>query len=337
MGLFSSKFSTKRMAQLSYQLSSMTNGGIPIVRALSLLRESPHGKPFHKILPSMIDVLRRGGTLGDALRKESKYLPDMFVETMIAGEVAGRQDVVLEDLTKHYEQMLRLIRLYWRGAMYPICLLITWWFIIPFVSGFILTSLSPEAYILQFMWYMLRAYGPMFLAIVILARLGILRKITDPIFSRIRPIAGLWRRFALARFCRCMGVMLGAGLTIRQSIERSAAVTTHPRLKRALCQAVPLVQQGESLHEALSRTGVLPEMVQEMVNVGELSGRDEELLYKCADYLYAEAAYPVHVIAIGLTGYMILAMVVVGVVLFLASWVLGMLVESLNALWHTVF
>jgi len=337
MGLFSSKFSTKQMAEFSYHLSSMTNGGIPIVRALRLLSEEPHGQAYRKILPPMIDVLQGGGTLAEALRAESKYLPDMFVESMIAGEMAGRLDVVLEDLTKHYEQMLRLIRLYWRGAMYPIMLVISAVVIIPYVRGLIFSADSVEVYTLKFIWRLVRALGPYFLVILVLARLGILRKITDPIFSRIWPSAGFWRRLALARFCRCMGIMLGAGLTVRQSIERSAAVTTHPQLKRALCQAVPLVQQGASLDEALQETGVLPGMVQELVHVGELSGRDEELYYIAAEYLYAQAVYPVETIAVGLTGYLILACVALGILSFVFSWIVSILIESLNDIWQAIF
>ena len=333
MGLFSSRFSTKQMAQLSYRLSSMTSGGIPIVRALSLLLEEPQGRPFRKILRPMVDVLQGGGSLAQALRAESKYLPDVFVETMIAGEMAGRLDMVLEDLTKHYEEVLRLQRLYWRGAMYPILLIITKEVIIPYVQGLVFAHDSMELYTLRFILGLIRAFGPTFLVILVLARLGILRKITDPIFSRIWPIAGFWRRFALARFCRCMGIMLGAGLGIRQSIERSAAVTTHPKLKRALCKAVPLVQQGVSLDDALQQTGVLPDMVRDMIRVGEVSGNDEELFYKAAEYLYAQAVYPVHTIGIGLTGYLILAWFVLLVFFALLSWIMGMLAESFSALW----
>lgn len=337
MGLFSSKLSTKQMAHLCYRLSALTNGGIPIVRAFQHIAEEPHCKALRPIFVPMVDTLRAGGTLGEALRGQSRYLPDLFIETMIAGEIAGRLDTVLSDLNRHYERMLYLQRLYVRGAMYPLLLLLTFAVIIPYVQGLVLSSDSAEVYTLTFLWAMLRSYGPPFLIILVLARLGLLRKITDPIFSRIWPIAGFWHRFALARFCRCMGIMLGAGLTVRQSIERAAAVTTHPKLKKALCVAVPLVQQGTTLEQALRATDVLPELVQEMVRIGEITGCDEELFYKSAEYLYNEAVYPVHTIGIGLTAYLILAWFVLFVAMHLLGWVLALLVQSLGAVWSGLF
>jgi len=277
----------------------------------------------------MIDEIQGGGTLAESLRSQSKYLPGMFIETMVAGEVAGRLDVVLDDLARHYKQVLDFKRLYWQGAMYPIMLLVTAIIIIPYVQGLVFSQDSVEVYTLKFLWRLARSYGTPFLIILVLARLGILRRITDPIFSRLWPVAGYWRRFALARFCRCMGMMLGAGLSVRQSIERSAAVTSHPQLKLALRKAVPLVQQGETLGRALQQTGAFSSLMNEMVHTGELSGRDEELFYKVADYLYAEAVFPVQVIGMRLTAYLILAFFVLGILTMVLSWVLALLMQSL--------
>ncbi|MCC6697288.1 MAG: type II secretion system F family protein [Candidatus Hydrogenedentes bacterium] len=321
------------MAHLSQMLLTLTKGGIPILRAFTLLQEEAHGRPYRKLLPPIIDALQRGETLAAALRTQSKYLPDLFVEMMVAGDISGKHEAVLEEAARHYAQVLEIQRLYLRGAMYPILLLITALIIIPYVRGLLFTKHSVEWYSLLFLWGLVRQYGPMFLVIWILARLNLLRYITDPIFSRLWVVAKFWRRFALARFCRCMAIMLDAGLGLRQAIERSAAVTTHPQLKRALCKAVPMVQRGVPLDEALNATGILPEMVTNMVHMGETAGRSEEMFHKCADYLYAEAMHPVQTIGIGLEAYLILLLFC----LWILSMVLGMavraLVEMLAAFW----
>ncbi|MCC6486458.1 MAG: type II secretion system F family protein [Candidatus Hydrogenedentes bacterium] len=321
------------MAHLSQMLLTLTKGGIPILRAFTLLQEEAHGRPYRKLLPPIIDALQRGETLSNALRTQSRYLPDLFVEMMIAGDIAGKQEAVLEELARHYAQVLEIQRLYLRGALYAILVLITAFIIIPYVRGLLFTKHSVEWYSLLFLWGLVRQHGPMFSVIWVLARLGLLRRITDPIFSRMWVIAKFWRRFALARFCRCMAIMLDAGLGLRQAIERSAAVTTHPQLKRALRKAVPLVQQGVPLDEALNATGILPEMVSNMVHTGEATGRAEEMFHKCAEYLYAEAIYPVQAIGIGLEAYLILMLFCLWVLSMILGVAVRALVEMLSAIW----
>lgn len=333
LGVFSPKLSTKRMAHLSQMLLMMTKGGIPIVRALTLLQEEAHGRPYRKLLPPIIDALQRGETLATALRTQSKYLPDLFVEMMIAGDISGKHEAVLEEVARHYAQVLEIQRLYLRGAMYPILLLITAFVIIPYVRGLLFTKHSVEWYSVLFLWGLVRQHGPVVFVIWVLARLGLLRRITDPVLSRMWVIAKFWRRFALARFCRCMAILLDAGLGLRQAIERSAAVTTHPQLKRALCKAVPMVQQGVPLDEALNATGILPEMVSNMVHIGEASGRAEEMFGKCADYLYAEAIHPVQTIGIGLEAYLILLIFCLWVLSLILGMAVRALFEMLAAFW----
>ena len=333
LGVFSPKLSTKRMAHLTQMLLMLTKGGIPIVRALTVLQEEEHGRPYRKLLPPIIDALQRGESLASALRTQSKYLPDLFTEMMIAGDVSGKLEAVQEELARHYAQVLEIQRLYIRGAMYPLLLVITVVIIIPYVQGLLFTKDSVEWYTVLFFWGFVKRYGRMFLIIWVLARLGLLRRITDPIFSHMWVIAKFWRRFALARFCRCMAILLDAGLGLRQAIERSAAVTTHPQLKRALCKAVPMVQQGVPLDEALNATGILPEMVSNMVHVGETSGRAEEMFHKCADYLYSEAIHPVQTIGIGLEAYLILLVFCLWVLSLLIGIAFRSLLEMLSALW----
>ncbi|MCL4694543.1 MAG: type II secretion system F family protein, partial [Candidatus Hydrogenedentes bacterium] len=83
------------MAHLCYRLSSLTKGGVPIVRTLQLLVDGPHAKPYRAIFLPVIDSLRTGDTLGEALRTQSRYLPGLFIETVVAGELSGKLDVVL--------------------------------------------------------------------------------------------------------------------------------------------------------------------------------------------------------------------------------------------------
>ncbi len=302
MGVFSPKLSLKQTAELCESLGTLTRGGIPVIRAFTLLSQERKGRVYKRILPPIIHALQQGANLDQALRAESKYLPDYFIEMMAVGEVSGKLETVLNDLSAYYADMVRQRRKYVEAILYFVLLLIVAFVIIPYVWGVVFTHDSLEIYTLKFIWARVKAWGPPFLVIWILARLGLLRRLTDPIFSRIWPTARIWHRLALAKFCRSMAILMDAGLGIRQCIERSAAVTTHPRLRHALRRAVPMVQQGESLQEALMATGILTEMVGEMIRIGEYSGKEEELFDKCAEYLYNETLHRFQSIAYALEG-----------------------------------
>jgi type IV pilus assembly protein PilC len=295
------------MAHLCHHLATITGSGIPIRRALTLLLEESHGRSYRRILLPMSDTIQRGGTLADAMRAESKYFPEAFIEMVIAGETAGQTAEVLKNLAAHYDEVLRLQRQFIQGAIYPIMIVLTIVVFIPYAHGLLFSTDSVEMYTLKFAGRLIAGYGPTFFVLVILGRLGILQRIIRPISYRLWPFGKLQYSLALARFCKCMSVLLDAGVGLSQTIERSAAATAHPRLRRALRTAVPMVQQGATLHEALSSAGVLPEMVRSMVHVGEESGKDAELLDRAAYYLYEEALHPVRTAAIGFEGYLILA------------------------------
>ena len=135
-----------------------------------------------------------------------------------------------------------------------------------------------------------------FVASIILARLGILRWITGWVAMFVWPFAPATRRFAHSRFFRSLSLLIGSGMNIIHCIKNSAAVAANPYIEKDLVQAVDPVQDGATLAKAFSNSRYIPPMAMQMLVVGEQSGKLEGQLIKVSEYMHEEAQHKVQII-----------------------------------------
>ncbi|MBX7258940.1 MAG: type II secretion system F family protein [Candidatus Hydrogenedentes bacterium] len=319
MGLFSPELTTKQLALLCKSLTVMSEGSITLERSLELLSTEHASRSVRHALVPIVDALQRGETVGNAFRSQSRRFPEFFLEMVDVGERTGSLDTVFRILTEEYEQRAELIRFYVQGAAYPAGVLIAAVIGIPILRIFLMgvagNNGNAGAGIALFLWSKLVFYGSLFLIVMVLGHTGVLQRISWEIGSRIWVLKGITSEIALARFFRALAICLDAGLSIVPSIERAAAVTTHPKIRKGLLKAVPLVQQGMPLETALAETGLMPEMALTMVHTGEFAGKLDELLNKTAQYLYEGARHRTQMLSIAV----VTLMLVIGLVLYLTS------------------
>lgn len=298
MGLFSSRLTAREMAPMCRQLATSYDAGIPILQGLALAARHSASSKVRGLLGRIHARIRKGATLMDAARVEQKLLPDFFVEVLGAGETGGHLDVMLRDLADYYEDQAAMKRTVVVAMVYPGMQLAAAWFlgtfalrIIPFVGGG-RGDFSLEAYFRSYLLFQAGALSIAalaFAAMVVLARLGLYEHVTGFVKTFVWPIRTISRRFALARFFRGMSLLVGAGIDIRQCIQRSARLTMNPYMERDLLQAVPVVARGGTLVEAFSKVKCVSSVGREMLAVGEQSGNLEFSLKKVSDYHFEEA------------------------------------------------
>jgi len=317
---------------LCKSLTVMSEGSITLVRSLELLAGERASRSFRPILIPIIDALQRGESPGKAFRSQAKRFPEFFLEMVEVGDRTGKLDTVFRDLTVAYEEQADLVRYYIRGASYPIAVGIAAVYGIPLLQALLTSMFSNTVnftqFAVQFILAAVMQLGPVLLVLVVLGQLGILHSMAFDIGSRVWILKGILSEIALARFFRALAICLDAGLGIVASIERAAAVTTHPRIRASLMLAVPLVQRGVSLEEALKTTGLMPEMALTMVHTGEFAGKLDELLDKTAQYLYEAARHRTRVLSISL----VTLMLPIGVGLYLIQGLIMQVVMVFKSL-----
>ena len=324
MGLFSSEIAAKKMVPLCRQLATAYEAGIPVLKSFEIVGGQERDPKVRQMFLRMHDRIAQGGTLADAARAESRYLPTFFVELMASGESGGKLDVMLQDLAQYYEDRLEMRRRIVRMMTLPGIELCAAWFFGTFalrMLGYALKALGSRGGAgsfsqvftdyARFQGRALTLFAAGFACCVILARLGLFKWISGGFKTFVWPIAPIARRLALSRFFRSMSLLLGSGMNVLQCIERSAAVMANPYLERDMLKAIPLVRDGATLTEAFLTSRCLTSTAREMLAVGEESGKLEMTLRKVSEYHMAEASHATDV-ATRVTG--VLVVLVVGAI-----------------------
>jgi len=305
MGLFSSEISTKTMVPLCRQLATAYDAGIPILKSFEMVTSQSRDRQVKKVITDISDDIKKGSTLADASRAQSKYLPRFFIELIATGEHGGRLDIMLRDLADYFEDRLTIQREVRRALTYPSIQLTMAWFLGSFALMMVGTldinsteAPNLSAIFQRYAELQVRAMivvALVFAGSVVLARLGLFGWVWGAGATYIWPVSKVTQKFGLARFFRSMSLLTGSGLRIDHCIQSSAAVTANPYMQRDLLKAVPMVREGASLVESFSQSKHLTPTAREMVLVGEQSGNLEGSFQKVSQMHLEEASHAVNV------------------------------------------
>ena len=323
LSLISPKLDTKTMAYMCRMLAQSSRGSVQIDRALELMMGEHSTTRLKRLMPPIIDHIRRGGTLADAFRMQRRYIPEQFIELIDAAERGGKTEVAFEYLSHDYERRLEFLRSMTRLLLYPLLLILIACYVIPWFIGVMTTPLSAEEFTFRYLARIAISWVPFACVVIVLRHFDMNEKLIYAVASRTWPWRGILHQMALVRFFRTLAMLLDAGLSVPRAIERAAATTVNPRVRNALVQAVPMVQRGTELTAALKSTGMLPELALEMVRTGEFSGRLEVLMRKTAQYIEESTTHYVYMLQYTLVALVIPLLIVIGILNLIAMQVVA--------------
>jgi len=281
------------------QLSNLLAAGVPLARALEILsRETGHPAAqaqWEQVRKKVID----GTPLADALAQFPKSFPPVYTAMVRAGETGGFLDVVLKQIADFISRERDLKSKVATALIYPLVLAVIATGVVVFLLSWFIPRFSAIfddfgqalpllTRIIQAASLAVRGYGP-FVAIGVVIAAVLLRQAVatengrrrrDEFILRIPGIGTAAARFALVRFCRMLGTLVGSGVPLLSSLNVARAAVGNQTLTDTLGQAIDQVEQGESLASSLGKCPALfPASVIEMVSVAEHSGRlSEELV-----------------------------------------------------------
>ena len=298
-----SKVKLKELAVFSRQFATMINSGLSMLRALSILEEQQPNKALREILTEVRLEVESGSALSNSMARHPDIFPPLMVNMIRAGEVGGFLDKVLVQIADNYEAEVRLRGKVKSAMTYPVVVLIMaivmsigmLLFIVPTFAG-LFTSLggslpAPTQALVNLSNFLKVAIVP----IIILSVIGMVvwgrvkhttrvREFIDPLKLKMPVFGNLFRKIALARFCRNLGTMLTSGVPILQSLDIVADTSGNIVIANAVRDVQESVRNGESLTEPLSHHDVFPSMVTQMLAVGEDTGALDTMLHKISDF-----------------------------------------------------
>jgi len=298
-GKKSEKISGRALENFTRLLSSLLAAGVPLSRALVILYKEaslPAAKAkWKEIHDSVVD----GMSLADSMAKSPDTFPRVYVAMVQAGETGGFLDLVLAQIADFQAREKELRSKVTTAMLYPsilFCLaigvlifLLT--FFIPRFQGIFKgfgASLPVPTQIVIGVSNVVRSYGPFVLVGLIV--LGIMlrtwfasekgKRIWEGLILRAPVLGPLVGQFAMARFCRMLGTLLGAGVPLVQGLNVARKSIGNQILVDAVSNSIERVQQGGQLGASLANcSGLFPSSVLEMISVAEESGRlDQELV-----------------------------------------------------------
>jgi len=301
--LFRPRVTGKDVIVFTRQLSTMIDAGLPLVQCLEILGKQQDNPTFKKILLNIQSDVESGTTFADSMRKHPKIFDNLFTNMIEAGETGGILDTILSRLAVFLEKSMALKKKI-KGAMtYPaICLAISILilviilvFVIPVFQQMFSSfgsALPLPTQIVVNMSNAVKSYFYLFAIGFVLIAWGI-KKIYSTEKGRIAmdgmflkaPVAGvLIRKVAVAKFTRTLSTMLQSGVPILEALQVVAKTAGNKIIERAVFRVSDSIAEGRPMAEPLEESGVFPNMVIQMINVGESVGALDTMLEKIADF-----------------------------------------------------
>ncbi len=295
----SAKVSSRALENFTRLLSSLLAAGVPLSRALVILHKEAANPAAATKWKEVHDLVIDGMSLADAMSKSPETFPRVYVAMVQAGEVGGFLDVVLAQIADFQSREKDLRSKVMAAMLYPCVLLVLAVGVLIFLLTFFIpkfqlifsslgAALPVPTQIVLGISYALRHYGLFVGAGGILAFLGLRswftsekgRRIWEGLMLKAPLVGPLVAQFAMARFCRMLGTLLGAGVPLVQALSVARKSIGNQILVDAVSQSIERVQQGGQLGASLADCkGLFPSSVLEMIAIAEESGRlDQELI-----------------------------------------------------------
>jgi type IV pilus assembly protein PilC len=303
ISFFKPKVTGKDIVIFTRQLSTMIDAGLPLIQSLEILAKQQENPTFKGVLTAIKKDVETGTTIADAMRKHPTVFDSLFANMIEAGETGGILDTILGRLAVFKEKSMALQKKI-KGAMtYPvICLAISFLilaiiliFVIP-VFEQMFSSMGhslplPTQIVVQMSNFVKSKF--LYIFIGLFAIIYIFKKIyhtekgryrIDATLLRLPVVGPLIRKVAVAKFTRTLSTMLQSGVPILDALQVVAKTSGNKVIEGAVFRIADSISEGRPIAEPLEESGVFPNMVVQMINVGESVGALDSMLGKIADF-----------------------------------------------------
>lgn len=293
----------RELINFTLHLSTSIGAGIPILQSFEDMEQQTTNKSMRKAVQVIMEDLRGGSSLSDALSRHPHIFSDVYVSMVKAGEASGSLDKVLQRLISFLEWQDSLASEIKRAAIYPTTVLVAILILMSVLLGFVFPRILPviqrlnaplpfitravmtAADIVRYGWYwILLGIASFFVLVRILkaSEGGLL--ILDAIKLRLPVIGELIEKICLSRFSHHLGILLRTGVDITQSLSIAERVVGNAVIAQAVGEAREKVIQGGALWRSLQETGVFPPLVIRMIFIGETTGTIDSTLEKVTGF-----------------------------------------------------
>ncbi len=302
--MFGKRISPMDITLFTRQLATMLKAGVPMVQAFDIVADGAENPSMQKLVLKIKQDIASGNSLSVVLRKHPKYFDALFCNLIEAGEQSGSLDIMLDRIATYKERMETLKGKVKKALFYPATVL----FVAFVITIILLVKVVPEfegifksfgaelpiytkfviylSELAQQWWWM----GFLLISLSIVGFFQLRQRskrfayLLDKYILKLPIIGKILEKAALARFSRTLATTFSSGVPLVEGMDSVAGATGNRVYVDTIQKVRESVATGQQLHFAMRTSGLFPNMVIQMVAVGEESGSLDEMLNKVADY-----------------------------------------------------
>ncbi|HVJ05254.1 MAG TPA: type II secretion system F family protein [Candidatus Saccharimonadales bacterium] len=293
----------KELAIFFRQFSVMIDAGLPLVQCLEILGNNQANPTFKTALLGIRTSVEGGATLANAMRAYPKVFDDLSTNMIEAGETGGILDTILQRISEYVEKAVKMKAAIKSALVYPVSVIVIALLVVGALLKFVVPIfanlfvglgvalpaptrfvISLSAFIQSFWWLIFLTIGLLVVAIKYIRKTpeGLFQ--TDKIMLNLPIFGQVLRKIAVARFTRTLGTLISSGVPILDGLSITARTSGNAVLERALMKVRTAIEGGRTIVDPLRESGVFPNMVTQMIGVGEATGAMDSMLQKIADF-----------------------------------------------------
>jgi type IV pilus assembly protein PilC len=304
----SKRITEKDITLFTRQLATMMKSGVPLLQSFDIVGKGHSNASVSKLLADIKGDVETGSSLSQAFRKYPLYFDALFCNLVQAGEQAGILDTLLDRLATYKEKILAIKSKIKSALFYPISILVVAFIITAVIMIFVIPAfkdlfsnfgadlptptlvvIAMSDFFVEYWWAIFGTIGfSVWYFFYTWKRSEKMQSTMDRMMLKLPVFGELIRKATIARFARTLSTMFAAGVPLVEALDSVAGASGNRVYYDATKQIQSDVTTGTSLTVAMQNTEVFPNMVLQMVSIGEESGALDSMLSKVADFYEGE-------------------------------------------------
>ena len=300
--------SEKDIALFTRQLATMMKSGVPLLQTFDIVGRGHDNPAVGKLLLDIKSDVETGSSLSQAFRKHPIHFDQLYCNLVAAGEQAGILETLLDRLATYKEKMLAIKSKIKSALFYPVAIIIVAFIITAVIMIFVIPAfkevfksfgadlpaptlivIAMSDFFIEYWWAIFGGLGvSIFAFFYTLKRSETMQIAFDRLFLRLPIFGNIIRKSVIARWTRTLSTMFSAGVPLVESLDSVGGAAGNYVYKVGTRQIQSEVSTGTSLTSAMQNSELFPNMVNQMVAIGEESGALDSMLGKVADFFEAE-------------------------------------------------
>lgn len=304
---FSNKVGQKDLVVFTRQVSLMLVSGLTLVKALDILKDQATKESVREMLDGVITDIQEGSSFSKSITKYPDVFSPVYIALVRTSEASGLLDKALGRLADNLEKQQKLGSTIKAALTYPVIIVVLMIGVVFIMMTFVIPKLSDlykqlnvelplATKIVVSMSQFTTTFWPIILGFVILFPFLFRRfhkteegkMLIDNLVLKLPVFAPLIKKTILAEFSRTLGLLIGSGTLVVESLVETADIAGNYQFKNAILDTSSRVEKGVSVGEALSFYNIFPPILIQLVKVGEQTGKLDETLLRASEYFESE-------------------------------------------------